>query len=242
MFPRIDLGFITIPSLLFFWFLGIVSCLIYYIAVHRRFSFKRMVALLLGIIVVLLETLGAKLLFIIENPAMAGELGRLDGGFSLFGVFLFTPIFLSCVAFVGRIDVGRFLDFFAPGVLIELAWYRVGCLGAGCCGGIDVGWGINGRLFPVQPIEIALDLILFCGIVIAIFKGSIEKIRGLTFGITFCGYGVIRFALEFLWERTSIFWVISISHIWALITILVGVSFIVLSLRRSRRNKAVSAC
>ena len=240
MLPSIDLGFVEVGSTTFFWIIGILMTVPFYSFFAPKVGISRPLGVLVGLLIVILEAFGAKILFFIENPSSLGDGVSWLGGFSLFGVFLFTPFFLVLVALFLKRDALSFLDYYAPGILLELAFYRVGCTLAGCCQGIYVGWGISdgGRdgLFPVQPVEILLDLALFLFLLFLILRKDAFARKGLLLGATFLGYGVIRFGLEFLRERTSLFWGLSLSHIWALLTFLAGAVLLFLSLRRGRRR------
>lgn len=239
MLPSIDLGFLEVGSTTFFWIIGILMTVPFYSYFAPKVGISRPLGILVGLLIVILEAFGAKILFFIENPSSLGDGVSWLGGFSLFGVFLFTPLFLVLVALFLKRDPISFLDYYAPGILIELAFYRVGCTLAGCCHGIYVGWGISdGKtdgLFPVQPVEIALDLLLFAFLLLLILRKDAFSRKGLLLGTTFLGYGVIRFALEFVRERTNILGELSLSHVWALITILAGALFLFLSLRKGKK-------
>lgn len=239
MLPSIDLGFLEVGSTTFFWIIGILMTVPFYSYFAPKVGISRPLGILVGLLIVILEAFGAKILFFIENPSSFEDGVSWLGGFSLFGVFLFTPLFLVLVALFLKRDVLSFLDYYAPGILIELAFYRVGCTLAGCCHGIYVSWGISDGhtdgLFPVQPIEIALDLFLFAFLLLLILRKDAFSRKGLLLGTTFLGYGVIRFALEFVRERTNILGELSLSHVWAFITILAGALFLFLSLRKGKK-------
>ncbi len=180
---------------------------------------------------IILETFSAKIMFLIENPSSIKNGISWYGEYSLFGVFFFVPIFLLFIGWILRLDKLKFMDFLIPGILLELSFYRIGCMCAGCCYGIKVGWGItNGTeegLFPVQPLEAILDLIAFIIIAILIKKNKLK--RGEAFYITYIFYGVIRFIMEFFRERTNIVGIFATSHFYALAIMVFGITMLIYS-------------
>lgn len=126
-----------------------------------------------------------------------------------------------------------------PVGLLELSFYRIGCMCAGCCYGIEVGWGItNGTtegLFPVQPLEACLDFLTFIVILLLIRKNKLK--RGEAFYITYLSYGVIRFVMEFFRERTNVVSLLAMSHFYALAIMFFGIAMLVYSrLYNDRKN------
>lgn len=219
---------------LLFHIVGIIACLIYYILISRKFSFKWYVGLGLGVIIVLVEMIGAKLLAFIE-------LGSVDfswsGGFSLFGgIFLLFPALLLLARFL-KINTADLLDFAIVGCFVCLGFFRLGCLFAGCCYGIAWPWGISdgegGHLFPVQLIEVVLDFLAAAVLFVFLVKKKLPN--GCLYGLGYLAYGIIRFVLQFFRERTNLFWAISLSHIWALIVIIAGIAIFLYFLSRQKR-------
>ena len=220
-----------IPSLLFFWGIGIIASVIYYVLMHRKFKIQWYTALLLGMIMILLETFSAKIMFLLENPSAIKNGISWTGGYSLFGVFFFTPLFLFLISWFMKLKYLDLMDLLIPGILLELAFYRIGCTCAGCCYGIEVGWGIsNGiqeHLFPVQPLESLLDISVFITVLLMFLKGTLR--RGEPFYFTYCSYGFIRFVLEFLRQRKNVVGILSVSHFFALAILIFGVVMLIYS-------------
>ena len=218
-----------IPSLLFFWGIGIIASVVYYVLIHRKFKIQWYTALLLSMIMILLETFSAKIMFLLENPSAIKDGISWTGGYSLFGVFFFTPLFLFLISRIMKMKYLDLMDLLIPGILLELAFYRIGCTCAGCCYGIKVGWGIsNGiqdHLFPVQPLESVLDISVFIAVLLMFLKGTLR--RGEPFYLIYCSYGFIRFVLEFLRHRTNIVGILSVSHFFALAILLFGIVMLI---------------
>ncbi len=226
-------------SLMFFWMFGIIFSVAFYMIMAKRYQHKWYISLLLGFIMIILETFSAKIMFLIENPTSIKSGISWGGGYSLFGVFFFTPLFLLLIFWILKLDKLEQMDFLVPGILLELSFYRIGCMCAGCCYGIEVGWGItNGTtkgLFPVQPLEACLDFTAFIVIVLLIRKNKLR--RGEAFYITYLSYGAIRFGMEFLRERTNVVGPLATSHFYALAIMIFGIVMFVYS--RRYKNKVI---
>ena len=234
----------NIPSMIFFWIIGILFSVAYYVIMSKKYYYKYYISLLLGCIMIILETFGAKIMFIIENPSSIKNGISWSGGYSLFGVFFLTPIFLLFIGWFLKLDKLKLMDFLIPGILLELSFYRIGCMCAGCCYGIEMGWGIsngtNEGLFPVQPLEACLDFIAFFVIVILIKKNKLK--RGEAFYITYLSYGAIRFIMEFFRERTNVVGVLATSHFYALGIMIFGIVMLIYSRRYKKipsENKSI---
>ena len=123
---------------------------------------------------ILLETLSAKIMFLLENPSAIKDGISWTGGYSLFGVFFFTPLFLFLISRIMKMKYLDLMDLLIPGILLELAFHRIDCTCAGCCYGIEVGWdisnGIQDHLFPVQPLESVLDIGVFISVRLMFLK------------------------------------------------------------------------
>lgn len=242
MLPFIEIGGSYIDSSLFFWGFGIAVMLVVYAVISGRYGLKWYAAILWGLGLLLAEVVGAKLLYIAENFSHVLETGLTFSGFSFFGIMFSVPLFALLYAKLARVPYGQFLDFAATGILVELAFYRIGCTFVGCCGGFVSSWGIPGDdgllHFPVQPIEAAADLALGAVLLVLKLKGKLQ--RGEQYLLYMAGYGALRFILEFTRIRTVLFAGLSISHIWAFMACVVGITvFIIRRIKNKRNNEHV---
>ena len=240
MLPFIKIGGKLIDSSLFFWGIGIAAMLFVYVAIGGRYGLKRHTALLSGLGLLVAEIIGAKLLYIAENFSLVLETGLTFGGFSFFGIMFSVPLFSLLYARSARIPYGQFLDFATTGILLELAFYRIGCTCAGCCCGFACSWGIpsdDGLLhFPVQPAEAAADLVLGAVLLVWNLRGKLR--RGEQYCLYMTGYGALRFVLEFTRIRTVLFAGLSISHIWAFAAFAAGTGiFLVRRIKTDKKNE-----
>jgi prolipoprotein diacylglyceryltransferase len=85
-------------------------------------------------------------------------------------------------------------DRFALPLAIALAFGRVGCLTAGCCGGVacNAWWAWHGHI-PVQLVEIVFHATSACWLMIASRRGWAG---GQRLAIYLTAYAVLRFTLE----------------------------------------------
>lgn len=215
----IEIGNLSVSGFIFFWMIGIICSQIYYVIEGRKYKLKWYYSLGIGLMILFFEIVSAKLLFLLENIQNLSRTSfALTGGYSLFGVFLFMPFILILLSKYLRNDSMFILNFSSIGILIELAVYRIGCKVVGCCGGIT----INNYQIPTQIIECIIDAIIAMALIVLQFKNKIEK-NGVKTSLVFISYGFIRFIIEFFRIRENIIGPFSISHIFAIITIIIGI-------------------
>ena len=239
MFPFINLFGLYVDSAYFFWGIGIIAAQIYYQIFCKKYGFKWYQSLLFGFLFLVFEMIGAKILYIAENFNYVLENGISFGGFSFFGIMFSVPLLTWILSKFAKIPYGKLMDFASVGILFELAFYRIGCTCAGCCRGLPFSFGMvypsGETLFPVQPIEASLDIILA---VVLIVLYSKKKLRnGEQYLLYMSGYGVIRFILEFLRERDFIVSVFSLSHVWAALAFSIGVLLLICSRGKNKCKK-----
>lgn len=236
MLPYIGL----IPSAHLFWGVGIIASIVYYILIRKRFDISLPKAIILCVLIYVLETLSAHMMYVLESIGSLGSY-RFLSGFSLFGVFLIFPFFMIPVSFIMKIPYLKLMDYVAVGILIELAGYRIGCMCNGCCRGFEWEYGIVGfdgkRYFPTQPLEAILDLALAIALIFYILK--VKKLEiGEVVSYVYMGYGLIRFGLEFTRVRTNILGPLSLPHFFALAVFIIPFIYL---MAKSRKTKCINA-
>lgn len=133
---------------------------------------------------------------------LLGWMGGGPGGSrALFGALLLAVGAGIAYCVSQRLVLGPVGDTFAPSMALGTAIGRVGCFFAGCCFGTpcDLPWAHGGR-HPAQLYESLGALLLF---VLVLAARRLRRVPGeafLGFGV---GYGLLRFALEFLRDDTS---------------------------------------
>ena len=225
MLPFITLFGIRVDSALFFWGIGIIAAQAYYQTLGKKYGFRWYQSLVFGFSFLIFEIIGAKILYIAESFNSVLENGIGFSGFSFFGIMFSVPLLTWILSKFVKIPFGKLMDFASVGILLELAFYRVGCTCAGCCRGLPFSFGMvypNGEtLFPVQPIEAALDILLAVVLIVLFLNKKLRN--GEQYLLYMSGYGAIRFVLEFTRERNHLIGTLSLSHIWAALALAVGI-------------------
>lgn len=140
-----------------------------------------------------------------------------DGGnMSLFGAVFFMPVFYFLGAKLTKRDVADVFDTFAIPMIFTLLCARVNCLVGGCC----LGKPIPGTtlLWPTRELELAFYAILL----IVLTRKGMAKRAGQIYPIYMMAYGIFRFIVEWFRQTTNPVSFFHISHIWALISIVIG--------------------
>ncbi len=238
-----------------FGVLGVLSGFLYLIVVSRirNRSYDDLVFVYVWSVVSAM--IGAKILYLLVSiPAIirtVREIGfsyrivlsYLQGGFVFYGGLIGAVIGAMLAMRYFRMNLSETSDALCPLLPLVHGFGRLGCTAVGCCYGMQVHHSFsviytnsrfapNGvRLFPVQPMEAALEFILFFVLSTAYLK--FRKQNLLYFYLVV--YGIARFILEFFRddaERGS-FLVFSTSQ-WISILILIAVTVLLLRKRRKQ--------
>ena len=155
---------------------------------------------------------GARVLFIItridffiQHPLDIFKVW--EGGLVFFGGLISATGFFIYYVREKKLPVWDTMDVLTPGLILNHAWGRLGCLAAGCCYGKPTGtsWGIKLNselvdpslrgvlLHPVQLYESAALFILFFGLLWIFKHRKFSGQVGLTYFMT---YPVIRSIVE----------------------------------------------
>lgn len=210
-----------------FWIIGIIFSSLYYFLIRKKFMFSILESIVLIFSILLCEIIGAKILFILENLTnFSIEYLNILKGYSLFGVFLFTPILLLILSLLIKKDIKNLLDYFISGMLIELAFYRIGCIFGGCCGGIEISLMGNTFYFPTRIFEIVFCIIMFILSLIIKFKFNKEPL--FIYLLICISYSSFRFLLEFFRIRVYVTGILSVSHYISIIVLIKSLILLIL--------------
>lgn len=154
-----------------------------------------------------------------------------SGKFSLFGLILFTPIFIFIICKFFKIKFKEFYDKVTISIIFTIICMRLLCIISGCCYGKFIYSNVS--RYPIREIEIALNItyLLFY----YLFKNKLKT--GLSYPIYMIYYGIIRFILQFfrnyngLWNTN-----IAFGHIWSIISIVIGVISIIIILKGNNKD------
>ena len=143
------------------------------------------------------------------------------GMLSLFGAIFFMPLFYFLLAKITKRKMADVFDVFTVNMAFTLLCSRVNCLFAGCCLGKCVS-GADGARWPTREIEIGFYVVILTILILRILKG---KNFGEIYPVYMVSYGVFRFVIEFfretLYSTNSVF---HLSHVWAILSVCIGLS------------------
>ena len=138
---------------------------------------------------------------------------------SLFGGVFLMPLAYWLGAKISKRPPKEVFDVFTPCMVFTVMCARINCILSGCCRGLPIP-GTNGIRFPTREAEIVFYLILLAVLCPRIWK---ERLHGRAYPVYMICYGAFRFIIEFFRE-SDISGLFHRAHLWALITLLLGVS------------------
>lgn len=185
--------------------LGFLAALIHWNTLSRRLNLPSGIGSDLSFLVMIGGILGARAMYVAANwsyfSAHPAEIIRIDqGGLIFYGGFLAAAAGVIAMARVRNIPVWTLGDFTVSALPLGHALGRIGCLLNGCCYGApcDLPWAVKTAgewRHPVQGYEALFNLILYVLLRFLI----LNRVRaGLPVATYLIGYGLWRFAIEFL--------------------------------------------
>lgn len=224
LFPVLQLGSLSISTYYAMMFLGFVFMLVLMLMPSRkeRYSLNTGQAFLYTVCVMVSGVLGCKLLYIIEHLGEPFELA----GFSFFGAVFIVPVLMILIGKLFRMSSWKSTDAAAICVCAMIGTIRIGCYANGCCGGKTTAGGFT---WPTQIMESIGDFVILYFLI----RMEKENKQGL-YPRFMVGYGVLRFIIEFF-RVSSNGKVLDMAHLFALISIAIGLS-IILSLSELKKK------
>lgn len=165
--------------------------------------------------------------------AEAGFNAEKAGSMSLFGAIFFLPVFYYLGSKLFKRSVAEVFDIFTIPMAATLMCARVNCLVAGCCLGSPIG--DSGARWPTREAELVFYLIFLAVLIPLVLK---KKGAGRAFPLFMLAYGAFRAVCECFRESSAYPGFFHLSHLWALISALIGAIVLIL-LSGSRRRTAV---
>lgn len=156
----------------------------------------------------------------------------LSSGQSLFGGVLLLPIVYVAAAKVFRRRLCDVFDVFAMCTITTLLFARVACVFSGCCYGKLILASESVR-WPTRELEILFYLVL---LVFLYRKNHQNSLPGEIWPIYMISYGTFRFVEEWLREGDLVLGPFHYGHIWAVLSIIIGIS-IYFELRHQKNVK-----
>ena len=141
---------------------------------------------------------------------------------SLFGGVFFMPLFYWGVAKLAKQKAADVFDVFTICLVFTLMCARLNCMISGCCLGAHIPIeGLTHLRFPTRELELIFYVILLSRLWRKVLSGSA---RGMIYPIYMIAYGIFRFVTETLRVSNRTDSILHISHLWALLSLGIGIS------------------
>lgn len=194
---------------------GAVFTAVWLVLLRKRLDMPWYAAIPLAILHTVYGVLTVKVFAFLEAGFDTGSFGNM----SLFGGVFFMPLAYWLGAKLSKRSYREVFDVFTPCMIFTVMCARINCIVSGCCIGLPIP-GMNGVRFPTREAEILFYIILLICLCPRVLKW---KYRGQAYPIYMISYGAFRFVVEFF-RSAATSSVFHRAHIWALITLIIGIS------------------
>lgn len=170
--------------------------------------------LLLSVLHTVLGVLSVKVFALFETENFSNM--------SLFGGVFFMPLFYWGVAKLAKQKAADVFDVFTICLVFTLMCARLNCIISGCCLGAHIPIeGLTHLRFPTRELELLFYVLLLSRLWRKVLSGSA---RGMIYPIYMISYGIFRFVTETLRFSDRTDSILHISHLWALLSLGIGIS------------------
>ena len=181
---------------------------------RERLHLRWLSVLLLSVLHTVLGVLSVKVFALFET----GNFSNM----SLFGGVFFMPLFYWGVAKLAKQKAADVFDVFTICLVFTLMCARLNCMISGCCLGAHIPIeGLTHLRFPTRELELLFYVILLSRLWRKVLSGSA---RGMIYPIYMISYGIFRFVTETLRVSNRTDSILHISHLWALLSLGIGIS------------------
>lgn len=181
---------------------------------RERLHLRWLSVLLLSVLHTVLGVLSVKVFALFET----GNFSNM----SLFGGVFFMPLFYWGVAKLAKQKAADVFDVFTICLVFTLMCARLNCIISGCCLGAHIPIeGLTHLRFPTRELELLFYVILLSRLWRKVLSGSA---RGMIYPIYMISYGIFRFVTETLRFSDRTDSILHISHLWALLSLGIGIS------------------
>lgn len=204
--------------------IGMIAMILLLVLRRKRFQGATVWKMLLfGVMLTVAGVVGTMLMYFFES----GEFG----GISFFGAVFFVPIFML-PALCLKFSYKEILNLCAPLGGLMLAIMKVNCLISNCCFGKYLP--SLGFQFPSQIVEMVAALLVMIVLLVIEVYCKDEHLYGWFLIL----YGASRFLLNgFRYGIKPFVGVLSNGHFWALISVIIGIVWIVCAKTRRKSDK-----
>lgn len=181
---------------------------------RERLHLRWLSVLLLSVLHTVLGVLSVKVFALFET----GNFSNM----SLFGGVFFMPLFYWGVAKLAKQKAADVFDVFTICLVFTLMCARLNCIFSGCCLGAHIPIeGLTHLRFPTRELELLFYVLLLSRLWRKVLSGSA---RGMIYPIYMISYGIFRFVTETLRVSNRTDSILHISHLWALLSLGIGIS------------------
>lgn len=181
---------------------------------RERLHLRWLSVLLLSVLHTVLGVLSVKVFALFET----GNFSNM----SLFGGVFFMPLFYWGVAKLAKQKTADVFDVFTICLVFTLMCARLNCIISGCCLGAHIPIeGLTHLRFPTRELELLFYVLLLSRLWRKVVTGSA---RGMIYPIYMISYGIFRFVTETLRVSNRTDSILHISHLWALLSLGIGIS------------------
>ena len=181
---------------------------------RERLHLRWLSVLLLSVLHTVLGVLSVKVFALFET----GNFSNM----SLFGGVFFMPLFYWGVARLAKQKAADVFDVFTICLVFTLMCARLNCMISGCCLGAHIPIeGLTHLRFPTRELELLFYVLLLSRLWRKVLSGSA---RGMIYPIYMISYGIFRFVTETLRFSDRTDSILHISHLWALLSLGIGIS------------------
>lgn len=181
---------------------------------RERLHLRWLSVLLLSVLHTVLGVLSVKVFALFET----GNFSNM----SLFGGVFFMPLFYWGVAKLAKQKAADVFDVFTICLVFTLMCARLNCIISGCCLGAHIPIeGLTHLRFPTRELELLFYVLLLSRLWRKVLSGSA---RGMIYPIYMISYGIFRFVTETLRFSDRTDSILHISHLWALLSLGIGIS------------------
>ncbi len=181
---------------------------------RERLHLRWLSVLLLSVLHTVLGVLSVKVFALFET----GDFSNM----SLFGGVFFMPLFYWVVSKLAKQKAADVFDVFTICLVFTLMCARLNCMISGCCLGAHIPIeGLTHLRFPTRELELLFYVILLSRLWRKVLNRSA---RGMIYPIYMISYGIFRFVTEMLRFSDRTDSILHISHLWALLSLGIGIS------------------
>lgn len=195
---------------------GTVFTAVWLLLMRERLHMKPYAIIIIALLHTLIGVAAVKIFAFMETGFDAESLGNM----SLFGGVFMMPLIYLLGAKLFKRPSGEVCDIFTPCMIFTVMCARVNCIISGCCIGLPIP-GTDGLRYPTREAELLFYVILLLCLIPRVKNG---KTKGSAYPVYMICYGAFRFVVEFFRYSSSTDALFHLSHVWALISLLIGIS------------------